>query len=129
MPFNLVYGLDVILPVEFLIPTLRVAKQLEWTCHEFSARLDDLEKLDEDRQLVMGIYAEKHRQKRWHDQHVTTGQFWKGDLVLLYTLKKLKHKLKMRGLGPFVINELRPEWSGEIRDIGQRANGKLHKRE
>ena len=28
-PFNLVYGLDVILPIEFLIPTLRVAQKLE----------------------------------------------------------------------------------------------------
>ena len=46
-PFNLVYGLDAILPIEFLIPTLRVAKELEWTGHELSDRLDDLEKLDE----------------------------------------------------------------------------------
>ena len=44
--------------------------------------------------------------KNWHDTHVNTGRFKKGDLVLLYTLKKLKRKLKMRGLGPFVINEL-----------------------
>ena len=29
-----------------------------------------------------------------------------GDLVLLYTLKKNKWKLKKRGLGPYVINEL-----------------------
>ena len=46
-PFNLVFGLDAILPLEFLIPTLRVAKELEWTSHELSERLDDLEKLDE----------------------------------------------------------------------------------
>ena len=44
---------------------------------------------------------------------VKTGRFRKGDLVLLYTLKKLKRKLKMRGLGPFVINELSP--SGAVR--------------
>ena len=106
--------MDAILPIEFLIPTLRVAKQLEWQGHEFSARLEDLEKLDEDRRLaVMGIYAKKRRQKRWHDQHVKTGRFRKGDLVLLYTLKKLKRKLKMRDLGPFVINELSP--SGAVR--------------
>ena len=46
-PFNLVIGLDAILPIEFLIPTLRVARELEWTGHEFSERLDELEKLDE----------------------------------------------------------------------------------
>ena len=28
-PFNMVYGLDTILPLEFLIPTLRIAKGLE----------------------------------------------------------------------------------------------------
>ena len=30
-PFNMVFGLDAILPIEFLIPTLRVTKELEWT--------------------------------------------------------------------------------------------------
>ena len=30
-PFNLVFGLNAILPIEFLLPTLRIAKQLEWT--------------------------------------------------------------------------------------------------
>ena len=46
-PFNLVYGLDAILPIEFLIPILKVARELEWIGHELSDRLDDLEKLDE----------------------------------------------------------------------------------
>ena len=59
-PFNLVFGLDAILPIEFLIPTLRVATQMNWTGYELSERIDDLEKLDEDRRIaVMGIYAEK----------------------------------------------------------------------
>ena len=118
-PFNLVFGLNVILPIEFLIPTLRVAKQMEWTGHELFERIDDLEKLDEDRQI-----AEKRCMKNWHDTHVKTGQFKKGDLVLLYTLEKLKRKLKMRGLGPFVINELTS--SGAVRletlDDEQMAN-------
>ena len=39
-PFNMVFGLDAILPLEFLIPTLRVAKELEWNGHEFLKRLD-----------------------------------------------------------------------------------------
>ena len=46
-PFNMVFGLDAILPIEFLIPTLRVAKELEWTGHELSNRLTELEQLDE----------------------------------------------------------------------------------
>ena len=113
-PYNLVYGLDAILPVEFLIPTLRVAKQLEWTGHELSARIDELDQLDETRnRVVIGIYAEKRRQKRWHDMNLRTNQFHKGSLVLVYTLKQHKKKLKPRGLGPYVIDELSP--SGSVR--------------
>ena len=47
MPFNLVYGLDAILPIEFLIPTLRVARELEWNVCELLDRLDDPKNLDE----------------------------------------------------------------------------------
>ena len=75
-PFDLVFGMNAILPIEFLIPTLRVAKELEWTGHELSERVDQLERLDETRLLaVIGLYAEKRRRKHWHDQFVKTGRF------------------------------------------------------
>ena len=41
-PFNMVYGLDAILPVEFLIPTMRVAQELNWTGNELLERLEEL---------------------------------------------------------------------------------------
>ena len=72
-PYNMVFGLNAILPVEFLIPTLRIAKQLEWTGHELSSRIDDLEKLDELRlKAVASMYANKRRQKEFFDNHVQT---------------------------------------------------------
>ena len=43
-PFDLTYGLNAILPIEFLVPRLRVAKELEWTGHELSSRVDELER-------------------------------------------------------------------------------------
>ena len=52
------------------------------------------------------MYAEKRRQKWWHDKKVRTEEFQQGDLVLLYTLKNKKRKLKLRRLGPFIINEI-----------------------
>ena len=59
-PFDLVYGLNAILPMEFLVPTLRVAKSLEWTGHELSERVEQLEKLDETRLFALiGMYVEK----------------------------------------------------------------------
>ena len=52
------------------------------------------------------MYAEKRHQKRWHDRNLRTKEFHKGILVLVYTLKQHKRKLKLRGLGPFVINSI-----------------------
>ena len=125
-PFNLVYGLDAILPIEFLIPTLRVAHSLEWHGHELSKRIDELELLGETRaRAVLGMYVEKRRQKRWqHDNNLRTKEFHKGTLVLVYTLKQHKRKLKLRGLGPFVINEISQVVpSGNSR---WRTNGQSH---
>ena len=69
--------------------------------------MEHLEKLDETRlQAIAGLYAEKQRQKRWHDKNMRSKEFQPGDLVILYTLKKQKHKLKMPRLGPFIINEI-----------------------
>ena len=59
------------------------------------------------------MYAEKRRQKRWHDCNLHTKEFHKGTLVLVYTLKQHKCKLKLRRLGPFVINSISP--SGSVR--------------
>ena len=102
------------MPIEFLVPTLRVAKELEWPGHELSSRVDELEKLDETWLLaIAGMYAEKRRRKQWHDKNIKTQRFKVGDLVLMYTLKKHKRKLKKRGLGPFVVNTL--STSGAVR--------------
>ena len=61
---------------------LRVAKELEWTGHEWSKRVDELEQLDETRLLaIVGMYAEKRRQKQWHDQNIKTNCFKQGYLV------------------------------------------------
>ena len=113
-PFNMVYGLDAILSMEFLLPTLRVAKELEWTGHELSDRLEDLEQLDEVcLRAVMGMYALKRQQKIFHDAKIKTKEFKKGDLVLAYTLKQHALKLKKRGLGPYAIHDI--STSGALR--------------
>ncbi|MCO5602801.1 hypothetical protein L7F22_056940 [Adiantum nelumboides] len=86
--FNMVYEIQVILPLEFLIPTLWVAKNLEWTGHELSEQLEILEKLDESRlRAVALIYAQKRNMKSFFDQHVINKEFAIGDYVLMYTLK------------------------------------------
>ena len=110
----MVYGLDAILPMEFLLPTLRVAKELEWTGHELSDRLEDLEKLDEVcLQAVMGMYALKRRQKSLHGAKIKTKEFKKDDLVLAYMLKQHASKHKKHGLGPYVVHDI--STSGALR--------------
>ena len=56
----MVYVLDAILPMEFLIPIMRVAQELNWTGHELSERPEELKQLDETRRAVVaGMYALK----------------------------------------------------------------------
>ena len=98
-PFNLVYGLDAILPIQFLVPILRVARELEWNGHELSDRLEELKRLDEFwLRAVVGMYAQKRRLKQFHNAHIVNKEFQKGDLVLAYTLKQHTSKLKKRGM-------------------------------
>ena len=70
-PFELVFGFNAITPIEFLVPTLRVVQELEWTGHELSGRVAELEALDESRLLALvGMYAEKRRRKQWFDKNL-----------------------------------------------------------
>ncbi|MCO5575728.1 hypothetical protein L7F22_029531 [Adiantum nelumboides] len=111
-PFNMVYGIQAILPLEFLIPTLRVAQELEWTGHELSEQIDVLEKLNETRlKAVASIYAQKRNMKSFFDQHVLNKDFATGDYVLMYTLKQHSKKLQKRGNGPCVIHCISPSWA------------------
>ncbi|MCO5567507.1 hypothetical protein L7F22_021201 [Adiantum nelumboides] len=94
-PFNMVYGIRAILPLEFLIPALPIAKELEWTGHELSKQIEVLEKLDETRlRAVASIYAQKRNMKSFFDQHVINKEFATGDYVRMYTLKQHSKKIQ-----------------------------------
>ena len=46
--------------MDFILPTLRVAKDLEWTRHKLSNRVEELEYLNETRLIaIVGMYALK----------------------------------------------------------------------
>lgn len=81
-PFNLVYRLDAILPIEFFVLTLQVAQTLNWTDYEFLKRNDELKTLDKIRlQVVIAMYTEKCHQKRWHDENVIIQKGYLGSCV------------------------------------------------
>ena len=59
------------------------------------------------------MYAQKRRQKKFHDAHVKNKEFKIGDLVLVYTLKQHASKLKKRGNKPYIIHDI--SRSGAVR--------------
>jgi hypothetical protein len=106
-PFNLVYGLEVVVPMEYLVLSLRIATFTDMddtgTVRE---RLSQLVELEEDR-FIAGFHqqVQKAREKAYHDRHIKKKEFKQGYLVLIYDSKFLKHPRKFRThwLGPYDI--------------------------
>jgi hypothetical protein len=106
-PFKLVYGLEVVVPMEYLVPSFRIAT---------STRTDDIDavqdslthlmELEED-MFIIGFHqwVQKEREKAYHDRHIKRKAFKQGDLVLLYANKFMKHpgKFMTHWLGPFEV--------------------------
>lgn len=62
-PFQLVYGLTLLMPTDYVIPTLRSTRHLNFTPkHVLTARVVDLKKLDETRQST----TVQHRKMSWN---------------------------------------------------------------
>ena len=84
-PFQLVYGLKAILPIQCEISSLKLAIDLLSDTSEEEARLLNLSHLDETRrEAQFANEAHKRRIKVKYDQHVQARILSEGDLVLLY---------------------------------------------
>ena len=109
-PFRLVYGKEVVMPMEYIVPSLRVLVIIEMTdVYFFKGRLLQLIHLEEERFIArFHQNVEKQRQKVWHDRHIKSKNFEVGGLVLIYNSKFFNHmgKLKTHWLGPYVIKEI-----------------------
>ena len=102
-PFQLVYGLEAVLPIECEIPSLRMAIELIPATSDEERRLLYLAQLDENRcNAALVIESHAKRIKAQYDRNVTPRNFSEGDLVLLYD--QANDKL---GAGKFV-----PMWHG-----------------
>ena len=50
------------MPIDFLIPSLQFAMNLEWIVHELTHKISNLEKLNETRLMAVGhVYAQKRQ--------------------------------------------------------------------
>eukprot|EP00253_Pinus_taeda_P009643 PITA_09643 len=108
--FILVYGVEFMMPMEYIVPSLRIAEYTRMADHRaLEERLVKLTKLEEDRFLV-GFHqqVQKEHEKAWHNQHIKLHTFKVNDLVLLYDKKfdKFRGKFRMQWLGLYVIKEI-----------------------
>jgi hypothetical protein len=105
-PFNLVYGLEVVVPMEYLVPSLRIVAFTDMDDTGYvQERLAQLIELEEDI-FITGFHqqVQKEREKAYHDRHIKKA-FRQGDLVLVYDSKFIKHpgNFRMHWLGPYEI--------------------------
>jgi hypothetical protein len=109
-PFQLVYGLEAVLPIECQIPSLKLAVQLLPDTSPLEERLVHLEQLDEQRRdAALANEAHKNRVKCQYDRSVRPRVFSKGDLVLVYDQDKDPlgaGKFKPMWFGPFIVKEV-----------------------
>ena len=104
-PFKLAYGQKVVIPMEYIVPSLRVVALIDMDDEDtVNKRLLHSIGLEEDC-FIVGFHQEvqKEREKAWHDRHIKNKSFKEGDLVLLYDIKfsKFPGKFLMHWLGPY----------------------------
>jgi hypothetical protein len=103
----LVYGLEVVVPMEYLVPSLRIVSFIDMDdTGVVQERLTQLIELEENR-FIAGFHeqVQKEREKSYHDKHINKKTFKKGDLVLVYDSKFIKHPgmFRTHWLGPYEI--------------------------
>ncbi|KAM1620295.1 hypothetical protein ACFXTN_017282 [Malus domestica] len=112
-PYSLVYGMEVVLPLESQIPSLRMALQEGLTDEENAKlRLQELEALDETRlEAQQHLECYQARLSKAFNKKVFPRSFQMGDLVLslrrpIITTHKTKSKFTSKWDGPYVIQEV-----------------------
>jgi hypothetical protein len=109
-PFQLVYGMEVVLPIECQIPSLKLAVELFLETSFLEECLLYLEHLDEKlHDAASANEAHKQRVKCRYDRSVHPQIFSEGNLVLVYDQDKDalgERKLKPMWFGPFIVKEV-----------------------
>jgi hypothetical protein len=76
-PFKLFYGLEAVVPMEYLVPSMRIAAFIDMDdTGAVQERLVQLVKLEEDR-FIAGFnqHVQKEREKAYHDKHIKKKDF------------------------------------------------------
>lgn len=94
-PFNLVYGLEAVVPLEYQVPSLRVAiEERLGDLDSLQERLNRLNQLEEQRTRALFIQEVVHnRRKVWHDRHIKKKKSSKKMIMYCYTIINIKNIL------------------------------------
>ena len=109
-PFRLVHGVEAVMPMEYIVPSLKIIAFPDLTDEEIvNERLLNLVELEEDR-FVVGFHqqVQKNREKTWHDRHNKIKAIKAGDLVLMYDnmFVWFPRKFCMHWLGPYQVRHV-----------------------
>ena len=119
-PFQLVYGLEAVLPIQCEISSLKLAIDLLPGTLEEEARFLELIQLDETRRdAALANEAHKKQVKAQFDKNVKPRAFSEGDLVLLYDQasdKLGKGKLESLWMGPYIVKRVLAKGAYELMD-------------
>eukprot|EP00253_Pinus_taeda_P014337 PITA_14337 len=109
-PFRLVYGIEAVMPMEYIVPSLCIAMFIGIVDHgALEERLAQLTELEEDKFLArFHQQVQKERKKSWHDRHIKMHTFKVNNLILLYdnNFDKSPRKFQLHWLGPYVTKEI-----------------------
>jgi hypothetical protein len=109
-PFQLIYGLEVVFPIECQITSLKLVVQLLPDTSPLEERLLYLERLNEQRRdAALANEAHKQKVKCQYDRSVRPQIFSEGNLVLVYDQDKDPlgvGKFKPMCLRSFIIKEV-----------------------
>jgi hypothetical protein len=120
-PFKLVYGLEAVVPMEYLVPSLKIATFTNMDdTGSVQERFVQLVELEEDR-FIVGFHqqVQKEREKAYHDRNIKKKSFKQGDLVLLYDSKFMKHPEKFRThwLGPYEVAHVTEVGAAQLKNL------------
>eukprot|EP00253_Pinus_taeda_P030776 PITA_30776 len=127
-PFQLVYSLEAVLPIECEIPLLQIAVQLLPATSEEEIHLLYLAQLDENRRNVaLAVETHAKRIKAQYDRNVTPRNFSEGNLVLLYDQANDKlgaGKFVPMWHGPYIVKRKLEKGAYELEDFDDVSLGK-----
>ncbi|XP_045810889.1 uncharacterized protein LOC123905327 [Trifolium pratense] len=135
-PFRLTYGHDAVLPVEIMMQSIRVQRQLDLPPDQYwNLMLDELVDVDEERfQALDALIRQKERIAKTYNKKVTSKTFDVGDLVWKVILPmdrryRVFGKWSPNWEGPFKISQVLSNGAYEIEELTpEKRSVNMHKK-